>query len=219
MGIPDGVAPYVNEALIPKNVIRRLYIFSEKKLVPKTLRQIELFVITVPYPYPSLMLSRVCPLQPTHNFFVPELKPNMPDFSSFTEYRYFHKRSIPANILYQPNDKICFKFSPPSYCTAPTTIIMPSNFEPLDDFSGTITVGNYIIYITSKYLLTSINAKPQNAVNIQVNDIDLIDNFNVLKTIKDIFARMGVLNAYMASRKQYVGYDDYLTFTFGEFSV
>lgn len=32
MGIPDGVSPYVNEALIPKNIIRRLYIFSDKPI-------------------------------------------------------------------------------------------------------------------------------------------------------------------------------------------
>lgn len=48
MCIPDGVAPYVNEALIPKNIIRRLYIFSEKPIGDKTLRQIELFVPTKP---------------------------------------------------------------------------------------------------------------------------------------------------------------------------
>lgn len=49
-----------------------------------------------------------------------------------------------------------------------------------------------------------------------VNDIDILENNNVLKTIQDIFAEMGVPNAYAASKRQYVGHDSYMSFIFGD---
>lgn len=74
MGIPDGISPYVNSALIPKNIARRLYIFSSRPLDNKTLRQIELFVLTKPYPYPQMYVTSDCPNQPTHNFFISQTR-------------------------------------------------------------------------------------------------------------------------------------------------
>jgi len=54
--------------------------------------------------------------------------------------------------------------------------------------------------------------------NVVVNDLKIDPDSLVMRQIKSIFSKLGILNAYAAGEKQYVGYDSYMSFVFGEFS-
>lgn len=112
--------------------------------------------------------------------------------------------------------KNCVKFIPPDYCKPMLALIMPENFLPINDFSGFLKVHNYIIYITSIYLLIS-NAPKIDDSSLFVNNVNLIENEQILTNIKDIFSKMGITNAYLASKNQYVGYDEYVSVVFGDY--
>lgn len=212
LGIPDGLSSYVNQALIPETV-RRLYIYSTEPLLPEHLRYIESEFKNTYYPFPKLLCPTECPVQPTRNFYMLESD----QLSSLVEYRYFSKRTESARILYNDNSHSCTAFAPPDYCMPLLAIIMPSNYVRVTNNSGYLVVNSYIIHIVSRHLLLGERTHPDGQRKL-INDIDIVANPKILEAVQTIYARMGVINAYAVTKKQYIGFDDYMSFIFGDYS-
>lgn len=148
MGIPDGIGPCINEAQIPKTLIRRLYIYLPRALDANTLRHIESIVQTKPYPYLKLMANTMCRLnkQPTNNFFVAIHTKTVPDFSTLT------------------------RFIPPNYRKPMLVFIMPDNHISINKHLGFIIINNFIIHITSVHIMLGVTQKSSKVI---INDLKM----------------------------------------------
>lgn len=220
-GIPDGVSPYVNEAMILKDTVRRLYIFSNKALNSINLKLVTSYYKGRSYNFPNLIVPSVSHRRfeaPLCNFYVRDFRLNG-DLSSFLEYRYFRKRMHSANVLLDMQSGNAYPFVLPHTVPCPVTLIMPVNFTTLGPKRGTMELSpGLIVHVFSKYFL-----KAQQSVNGQqsdqhvITDARILDTLHLLAYVKDCFARMGFLNVYAASPRQCVAYDSCCTAVVGDY--
>lgn len=222
-GVPDGVSPYVNEAMIVKDTVRRLYIFSDKALNSTNLKLVTSHYKGRPYNFPNLTVPSVS-LKHHHRFETPQCNFYVRDFrlngdvSSFLEYRYFRKRMHRANVLLDVQSGNMYPFVLPHTVPCPVTLIMPVNFTTLGPKRGTVELSpGLIVHVFSKYFL-----KAQQSVAVQsdqhvITDARILDTSYLLAYVKDCFARMGFLNVYATSSRQCVAYDSCCTAVVGDY--
>lgn len=225
LGVPDGVSPYINEAMIPDGTVRRLYIFSNKeldasnrKLVASYYKQ-NLYEIHT-FAVPCSRLTDIT-VRPNFNFIIRDERLHG-DRTSYMEYRYFRKRMHPANVLLDTTTGNVYPFVLPDTVPCPMIMIMPDNFTILDSKKrGIVEISpGVLIHLFSKHFLTATDVRSRDEFNDAntVTDIRILDTIHLLSFVKDCFARMGFLNVYGASIRQCVAYDSYCTAVIGEYS-
>lgn len=227
-GVPDGVSPYVNEAMIPDNVVRRLYIFSNKALSLDDQKLIASYYKGTLYE-PTVLDTPVFQLdftknqRPAFNFYIMDDR-LIGDKSTFMEYRYFSKRTQPANVLLDIRSGDVYQFVLPDTVPCLITIIMPDNFavHPNQKRAVVETSPGILIHLFSRHFMISPNKMITRRVDgyelNTVTDARILDTVHLLSYVKDCFARMGFLNVYGASVRQCVAYDSYCTAVIGEYS-
>ncbi|ATY70229.1 GrBNV gp35-like protein [Tomelloso virus] len=211
-GIPDGVSPIANEALVNKNALRRLYIFSDNQLSDQYLESIDRFYGKVPYPIvycnvPNDTLDTV----PEENFYACDGPPS--SVSQFVEYRYLHQRHLITNVAYDPNTNNIYKLCLPE--SPLMVIVMPANFIRTGLKTGYFKFdNNLIIRVYSRYMLSSSNAADDQ------NEITVFSNYNIrLKsTIEQLFSRFGMHKIVSNRDNQIYGYDKFMTMVVGSVS-
>lgn len=208
-GIPDGVSPLANEALIDRNAKRRLYIFSDTPLDDNYLQTIDKFYGKVPYKnlkclFPNTTLDSY----PRNNFYMTTDTPSM--ISDYVEYRYLQHRHIMSNICYNASTNEVYKMILPERPLL--VIIMPANFIRTGLKKGYFRFdNNLIVRVYSKFILSS----PQ-----YEDDTNEITMFNVhnkqLKTVvKKLFARFGMHRLVSNAENQLYSYDKFMTMVVG----
>lgn len=219
-GVPDGVSPYVNEAMIVKNTIRRLYIFSDKALSVENLNLVTPHYKGQPYKFPTLTVPSISLRLPSEvpqcNFYVRDNR-FKGDYSSFIEYRYFRKRMHSANVLFDAQTGNMYPFVLPQTIPCPINLIMPVNFTTLGPKRGSVELSpGLIIHVFSKHFL---KAQQRGTFDQHpITDSRILNSANLLTYVKDCFARMGFLNVYGASVRQCVAYDSCCTAVVGDYT-
>lgn len=195
-GVPDGVSPLANQALIPTGTIRRLYVFSDAELDTKHLEMIDTFYGKQPYPnFKCDILRKASTLSvyPKHNFYMRNnadaeltgllynntMDSGCPTMScSYIEYRYLQQRHMLANIYFNPYTGSVFRLVLP---TRPLLcIIMPQNFIRTGPKQGYFRFeNNLIVRVYSRYLLSS-----EHEDNTTINNDS--NNINDTKTFYDL---------------------------------
>lgn len=210
-GVPDGVDPKVNYALIKENEIKRLYIFSNTKLNSDQLNSIhkiygtKYFPIRNLYDFLDINNLQFQALNISENFYT-NINNELPtSVSQFTEQRFFRERHFPATkFLKQEGDsiKITNFVLPPNI--APITIMMPENFIQTTETSGYFHLrNNIIIRLYSKYKLTSNNKQ------IDHNLITIINTKNptLTKNLLIYFDKLKLLKITI-TENQIIGQDN-----------
>lgn len=183
-GVPDGVSPLANRALIPPNTTRRLYVFSDAELDTEQLDLIDTFYGRRPYPnFRCDMLTKASTLAayPKHNFYmrndaseiifdenvdnngnrivtttaIIDSNSGCPTMSSsYIEYRHLQQRHMLANICFNPYIGAVYRLVLPE--RPMLCIIMPQNFIRTGPKQGFFRFdNNLIVRVYSRFLLTA----------------------------------------------------------------
>lgn len=208
-GVPDGVSPDANEALIKKGTIRRLYIFSNSPLHDNDIKTIDSFYGKLPYPL--LTAINPCGIKkniPNNNFYMCEETPSV--ISHFIEYRYVQKRHQMSNIVYDSKSGLIYRIILPK--KPMLIIIMPSNFIRTGPKMGYFQFSNNIIIrVYSKYLLSAeIDEKDDELISIITTD-----ETSLMQCLKSFFSRMGMHRIMSNSKNQLYAIDKYMTLIVG----
>lgn len=228
VGVPDGVSPTVYEALVPVDAVRRLYLYSNKRLPEKWLS-----IADASYgerPYPLLTLETPCARDcrtPVHNFYTALADRGNEDVyaaavsrrqdAAFVEYRYVEQRHAEANIYYDEFTNSAYRLALPAD-SAQLVLIMPSNFIRTDLKRGYFIFDDIdlIVRVYSKHLLSADRTSDDGAAPL-ASDV-CTGNRRVMDIVRSFFSRMGVQSVYAASDNQIIGYDRYLTLVVGDVS-
>lgn len=212
-GIPDGVSPLTNEALIPKDSIFRLYIFSEKPLTEEYLQTLDSFYGKVAYPNLTVALATaVIPNYPKQNFYMCTGPPSM--LSEFTEYRYLQQRHSISNIAFDADSNSVYRLVMPERTLL--VLIMPENFIKTGQKTGYFRFDNNIIVrVYSKYFLSS---KYTDDNDIGEVTVFTMDNKKVVNIIRKFFSRLNLHKLTWNNSDHIYGYDNYLTAIVGNTS-
>lgn len=208
-GIPDGVSPIANEALIEKNTVRRLYIFSDTPLNEQYLDTLDKFYGKVPYKITVCsMPNTVLASYPKNNFYLTNGPPS--SISDFVEYRYLMHRHFITNIAFDGNSNAVYRLVLPERPLL--VIIMPRNFIRTGLKTGYFRFeNNIIIRVYSRYLLSS------EIFDEDTKEITSFSMHNVrLKlVIEKLFGRFGMHKIVSNSDNQLYGYDKFMTMVVG----
>jgi len=242
LGIPDGVSPETNEALIPVGEYKRLYIFSATPLDSDTLATIDSFYGRVAYPILTTdVIAGNIEQQPLVNFYMVndvdknydinvrsnetnEIIGNLGDdyvrgqpksTSTFVEYRYLDQRHLISNIVYDPNTGNVYNMVLPKQPLL--VIIMPKNFIRLGLKHGYFRFeeNNIIVRVYSKYILS---ASLENLDDNGEITVFSADNSRIRTIIERFLNRMGIHKIISNGDNQIYGYDQYLTMIVGSVS-
>ena len=212
-GIPDCVSPDANEALIPANQLKRLYIFSNAQLDENTLQSIDSFYSRGKFPIfkcdtPIALLSSL----PRTNFYMVDDQPT--SVSNFTEYRYLLERHIISRIVYNRATNEIYNMVLPERPLL--VLIMPSNFIRTGLKQGYFHYdNNIIIRVYSRYLLSSHNYDDNDDGRITVISSN---NEKLRSVVERAFNRFGIHKIITSNEYQIYGYDRFLTFVVGKIS-
>lgn len=208
-GIPEGVSPLANEALIESGTPRRLYIISNTPLDTQYLDTIDKFYGKTPYPIRYCRAANTyLKSYPKNNFYMSDGVPSL--VSNFVEYRYLNERHLISNIAYDPNTSAVYKLVLPERPLL--VIIMPSNFLRTGLKTGYFRFeNNLIIRVYSKYILSS------NEFVDDSNEITsfTVDNLKLKTTIEQFFGRLGMHKIISNSDNQIYAYDKFMTLVAG----
>lgn len=208
-GVPDGVSPDVNEALVKKETLRRLYIFSNSKLNDNDLETIDTFYGK--FPYPIFTAGIPCAIQPNipnNNFYMCEEQPSTT--SRFVEYRYVQKRHEISNIVYNSTNGFIYRFVLPK--RPMLVIIMPANFIRTGPKTGYFKFdNNIIIRVYSDYLLSA----GIDEINDELISVITTEDTRLMECLKGFFSRMGMHIIMSNSLNQLYAYDSYMTLIVG----
>lgn len=208
-GIPDGVSPLANEALIEKGAIRRLYIFSDQPLNEQYLTTLDSFYGKIPYKITACsMPNTILPSYPRNNFYLTRGPPS--SVSEFVEYRYLSQRHLLTNIAFDINSNSVYKLVLPE--RPQLVIIMPNNFIRTGLKCGYFKFdNNLIVRVYSRYALSS---------DLMMDDNNEITSFSIhnlkLKSvIEKLFGRFGMHKIVSNSENHLYGYDKFMTMVVG----
>nr|WDA64674.1 GrBNV gp35-like protein [Oryctes rhinoceros nudivirus] len=208
-GIPDGVSPIANEALIERNTPRRLYIFSETPLTDQYLNMLDKFYGKVAYKiFTCDMPNTTLVSYPRNNFYLTNGQPS--SISEFVEYRYLTQRHLLTNIAYDISTNFLYKLVLPEKPLL--VIIMPKNFIRTGLKSGYFRFDNNIIVrVYSKYILSSELTEDDTH---EVTSFST-DNLKLVSIIEKFFGRLGMHKIVSNSNDQLYGYDKFMTMVVG----
>lgn len=212
-GIPDGVSPLANEAIVPNASLKRLYIFADKQLNDDVLQAIDSIYGRKPYPiiYTRIVRQRLG-VYPSNNFYMSRGPLN--SISDYVEYRYLQNRHQIANIAYDNETLSIYQMVLPKRPLL--VIIMPENFVRTGLKTGYFKFeNNIIVRVFSQYLLaaTQTDANDDGAVTAFT-----IDNDKVSSIVECFFSRLGIHKISSNSSNHIYGYDKYITFVVGSIS-
>lgn len=212
-GIPDGVSPVANEAIIHKGTRTRLYIFSDKPLSDESLQSIDALYGREPYPiFYARIVRQHLPTYPNNNFYLCQGPPS--NISEFVEYRYLQQRHQISTIAYDNESGSVYQLVLPK--RPMLVIIMPENFVRTTLRSGYFRFNNNIIVrVFSQYLLAStlIDSQDDGAVTSFTTDNDKVSSI-----VESFFSRLGINKISSNSPNHIYGYDKYVTLVVGSIS-
>lgn len=219
-GIPDGVSPIANEAIIQNNQPKRLYVFSDKPLDQTILDKIDNLYGKETYPIITSVVTCGRKLFPRKNFYICDGSPSV--ISNFTEYRYAQQRHMQSSCCVDVNNGNIYRLALPHKVLL--VIIMPDNFIQTGKRSGYFHFeNNLIIQVISKYQLTSTsfnqNELPSSSIPdiVPYKEISQISTFDdrLSTTIKQFFIRMDMHKIITERQNQIYAYDAYMTLVAG----
>lgn len=211
-GIPDGVSPLANDALVEKGSLRRLYIFSDTPLNEKYMHSVDQFygrdhyAITV-----GAMANTVVESIPNTNFYMSAGPPS--SVTDFVEYRYMAQRHLLTNVYVDSSTNELYKLVLPERPLL--VIIMPSNFIRTGMKTGYFRyASNLIIRVYSKYILSS------TLFEEDTNEVTKFNSYNSqLKSMAELqLSRCGMHKIVSSRNDQIYGYDKYMTMVVGSIS-
>lgn len=210
-GIPDGVSPIANEAIISPTSLMRLYIFSDKALTEENLQSIDTLYGRKPYPivYTQIVRNRL-ETYPNNNFYMCRGSPES-SVTEYVEYRYLQNRHQISTIAYNNESGAVTQMVLPK--RPMLVIIMPDNFVRNSLRSGYFRFdNNIIIRVFSKYLLSSnqIDAQDDGSVTLFTTSNEKISNI-----VESFFSRLGIHRIASNSPNHIYGYDKYITLVVG----
>lgn len=210
-GIPDGVSPLANEAVISTTCLMRLYIFSDKALPDESLQSIDALYGRKPYPivFTQIVRQRL-DTYPSNNFYMCKESPAS-SVSEYVEYRYLQNRHQISTIAYDNNSGTVTQMVLPK--RPMLVLIMPDNFVRNSLRSGYFRFDNNIIVrVFSKYLLasTQIDTQDDGSVTLFTTSNEKISNI-----VESFFSRLGIHRIASNSPNHIYGYDKYITLVVG----
>lgn len=137
VGLPDGVSPRAYEASVPADTVRRLYLYSNKRVPDKWLS-----IVDASYgdrPFPLLTVETPCARDcrmPVNKFYtaivdradedVYTAAANRRQDATFVEYRYVEQCHAEVNFYYDEVSNRAYRITLPAD-SALLVLIMPSN--------------------------------------------------------------------------------------------
>lgn len=216
-GIPDGVNPLANEALIMKDSPKRLYIYSDKPLSDDYLTTIDDFYGRTPYPI--IKASTPCgrlATYPRNNFYLTNEGPPS-SVSELIEYRYMDQRHLLTNIAFDPNTGNVYKYVPAPQHEHLMVIVMPKNFIRTNLKCGYFRFkNNLIIRVFSQHILSSdvFDGNDQS----EVTKLDR-DQKNLKLALRRLFTSLGMNQIVETNEGTSIyAYDSHLTMVVGSLS-
>lgn len=209
-GIPDGISPIANEAIVQANHLTRLYIFSDKPLTDEMLQSIDILYGRKPYPiiYTNVV-RRKMDVYPSNNFYMCKGPPS--NISEYVEYRYLQQRHQIATIAYDPETYSVYQMVLPKRPLL--VLIMPDNFIKTGLKSGYFVFeNNIIVRVFSQYLLSSTQTNAHDDGSVTSFDTD---NEKVSNIIECFFSRLGIHKISSNAPNHIYGYDKYITLVVG----
>lgn len=210
-GIPDGVSPIANEAIVHPKSLMRLYIFSDKALSEENLQSIDTLYGRKPYPivFTQVVRQRL-ETYPSNNFYMCKGSQSS-SISEYVEYRYLQMRHQISTIAYESNTGIITQMVLPK--RPMLVIIMPDNFIRNSLRSGYFRFDNNIIVrVFSKYLLASSQIDTQDDGSVTVFTTS---NEKITNIVENFFGRLGIHRITSNSPNHIYGYDKYITLVVG----
>lgn len=212
-GIPDGVSPLANEAIVSTDCIYRLYIFAEQPLNETVLQALDKFYGKKAYPI--IMTDTVCGVIdsiPKNNFYMCKGTPS--NISEYTEYRYLQQRHMLTNIVFDSETNSVYRLVLPE--RPQLVLIMPNNFVRTGLKKGYFRFdNNLIVRIYSKYILSSALTEDSDVYEMTVFDIA---DTKLRSTIEGFFGRLGLHKIATNVNDQLYAYDKYITAIVGNAS-
>lgn len=212
-GIPDGVSPDANEAVIKRQTPRRLYILSDQPLDYADIEVIDGFYGKRSFPMPTA--TAICAqlsAYPRNNFYSVDGPPSVT--SRFIEYRYVQRRHQPANIAWDTSTGNLYRLVLPSN-SAMLVLVMPENFVRTSLKRGYFRLDNdLIVRVYSRFVLSAATLEPDNELISVINT----DDTRLMSVIRAFFARLGMHKIVSTSVNQIYAYDRYLTLAVGSIS-
>lgn len=213
-GIPDGVSPRANEAMIIKGAPRRLYVFSDQPLDASYLKTLDGFYGRTPYPI--LTIGEPCgrlDSVPKNNFYLCYERPNV--LTEFIEYRYVQNRHAITKIAYDASTGNVYSLILPNKTSYKPllVIVMPENFVRTGLKQGYFRFdNNLIVRIYSKYLLSS---KLEDGNYNGYVSVITTDNGRLRGVIETFFSRLGLHVILSNETNQIYAYDNFMTSVVG----
>lgn len=213
-GIPDGVSPEANEAVIKRQTPRRLYILSDRPLDHADIEVIDGFYgkRSLPMPDSTTVCGKVVSDCPRNNFYSVEGTPNVA--ARFVEYRYVQRRHQPANIAWDTTTGNVHRLVlPPN--AAMLVLVMPENFVRTSLKRGYFRLDNdLIVRVYSRFVLSAATLEPDNELISVINT----DDARLMTVVRAFFARLGMHRIVSTAVNQIYAYDRYLTLVVGSIS-
>nr|AJZ73129.1 hypothetical protein [Venturia canescens] len=217
-GVPDGVSPIANVAMIETGTPNRLSIFSNQELDEGSLQTLDSFYAKKHYPMlePTKSCGNVDTV-PVHNFYTVNDSDNGGEgidgeaSPTFVEYRYVQQRRRPTNMYYDPDSGEMFRLVLPEDSSL-LVLIMPENFVRTGRKTGYFKFeGDLIVRVYSKHLLSA---------KLEDEDLDHVsvistENTQLMDIVKIFFSRMGMHRIHTPSLNQVVSFDEYITLVVG----
>lgn len=210
-GVPDGISPQANEALMSKNSILRLYIFSDRPLSEETLSTIDSFYGKEHYP---VLLCDTANMRlqneyPKNNFYMCQGVPSL--VSEFVEYRYLQQRHTQSNICYDQQTGDVYKLVLPFRPLL--VIVMPKNFVRTGLKSGYFRFeNNLIVRVYSRFILSSPYFDGNDSGETTVFNLE---RATLKSAVEKFMGRLGVHRIDSHTREHIYGYDKFLTMVVG----
>lgn len=212
-GIPDGVSPLANEAIVPNECIYRLYIFADQPLNETFLQTLDKFYGKTPYPI--ITADSVCGVVdgiPKNNFYLCPSTPS--NVSNFTEYRYLQHRHMISNIVLNVENNSVYRLVLPE--RPQLVLIMPLNFVRTGTKKGYFRFdNNLIVHIYSKFILSSTLSDNSDVYDMTVFDVD---DKKLRAVVEGFFGRLGLHKISTTANNHIYAYDNYITAVVGNAS-
>lgn len=214
-GIPDGVSPQANEALVPRNAMNRLYIMSNEPLSDQDIDLINQFYGKNPYPIHTATrtIGQLDPEEiPYCNFYT--FSGELNSVSELVEYRYIASRYERAQIAMNIDTREIHPYVSATKCLI--VLIMPENFVRTGLKRGYFLFKhNLIVRVYSNYLLSSAYSDSDDKRLVSVINTS---NQKLVTAIQGLFAKLQLHRFVIGSLNQIYSYDKYLTAVVGSTS-
>lgn len=213
-GVPDGVPPAANVAIVPKGSPRRLHYFSDTPLSDGVLAALDGHYGQKPYPrmvaLGDSIIYRLPPgTYPRFNFYACRGPPA--SNSRFVEYRYLQSRYTPSQVVVDLDSMNVHRMAPLPR-GVPIVIVMPQNFVRTSPRAGYFHFEgvNLMVRVYSRYTLTCVTDRPDPGT---ISDVSgRVDSLRPL--MEAFFSRLG-LHRISGSDEQICAHDRMLVMVVG----